>query len=239
MRPRYNRSCTPENRNSFTTDDSGYDSRPSSPLTALVEDERFHPQSLEEFKSLYRAPCHSLHEPHAFNKFCMPQSQDRFKDVPKCDHCLYSGIHNLSWSARFLKFEVFVAELKLQGCRGLEAIYDVTALDAAGNSALHYAAAGGASFDHFWALIKAGANPYQINTGGQLFLHCLRPHIKNAGSDSFDIDLLDLFNANLINLLNTFQPKGAFKWRDNAGMTPLDALAVNFGDNEIRDDTYR
>jgi len=159
---------------------------------------------------------------------------ERFKDTAAtCTHCLYSGIHNLSWSARYLKLEVFKAELKLDG------IYDVSALDMVGNSALHYAASGGAGFEHFAALIKAGANPYQINTAGQLFLHCLRPYIKQTGSEDLDENLAAVFHADLINLLNSFQPKGAFRWRDNEGRTVLDAIASNIMDTGIRAQMFR
>jgi ankyrin repeat protein len=132
-----------------------------------------------------------------------------------------------------LKLEVFQLELQLNG------FYDPTSLDAAGNSALHYAASGGAGFDQFAALIKVGCNPYQINTAGQLFLHCLRPYIKRPGSDAVDENLIALFNADLINLLNCFQPKGAFRWRDNEGRTVLDALASNITDAEMRAQTFR
>jgi ankyrin repeat protein len=141
----------------------------------------------------------------------------------------------LSWSAsaRYLKLGVFKAELKLK------TKYDVTALDKAGNSALHYAAAGGASFDHFSTLIRAGVNPYQINTAGQLFLHCLRPHLRDIGFLGLDGNLIAVFHADLVNLLNTFQPKGAFRWRDNEGRTVLDALASNIKDIELRTQTFR
>jgi hypothetical protein len=43
----------------------------------------------------------------------------------------------------------------------------------------------------------------------------------------------------LIDLLNAFQPKGAFRWRDNEGRTVLDALASNIKDTEIRTQTFR
>jgi hypothetical protein len=117
--------------------------------------------------------------------------------------------------------------------------YDITALDKVGNSALHYAAAGGASYDHFAALIEAGVDPYQLNTAGQLFLHCLRPHIRDIGVEGFNEELVAVFHADLINLLNRFQPQCAFRWRDNEGRTVLDALASNVKDNEIRTRTFR
>jgi ankyrin repeat protein len=231
VRHLFNRSSSPEKR------DSGYASGRNSPLTPVVENARPHPSSLLEFKGLYRVSCQQLHEPPAIDPFYIPASRtmERFKETPTCSQCLYSSIHNLSWSAsaRYLKLEVFKADLKL------DSKYDITALDKAGNSALHYAASGGAGFEHFLALIQAGANPYQINTAGQLFLHCLRPHIREIGSEGFDDNLVAVFHADLVNLLNFFQPKGAFRWRDNEGRTVLDALASNIKDTEMRTRTFR
>jgi ankyrin repeat protein len=132
-----------------------------------------------------------------------------------------------------LKFEVFQSELLLDG------LYDSTDIDAAGNSALHYAASGGAGYEHFAALIDAGVNPWQINTAGQLFLHCLRPHLKQSGSENLDENLVTVFNTDLINLLNRFQPKGAFRWRDNEGRTVMDALESNITGAEMREQTRR
>jgi hypothetical protein len=221
-----NRSFTPENRNSTATNDSGYASGRNSPFNLLMEGERPNPRSLNEFRGLYRVPCPNLHEPQPYNEDYMPQPTGRFKNTENCPHCQYSGIHNLSWSAKQLKLEVFMTELKL------DVFYNVTDLDTAGNSALHYAAVGGANFEHFIALIQAGVNPYQLNTRGQLFLHCLRPQLKNIGSDSFDVHLLTAFNLNLVNLLNRFRLTGAFRWRDNEGMTAVDALALQINDSE-------
>jgi hypothetical protein len=223
----YNRSGTPEKR------DSGYGSGRSSPMTPLIEENRPSPRSVFEFKGLYRVPCQQLHEPGALNSFYSPKTRERFTDTATCSNCLYSAIHNLSWSARQMKLEVFQAELKLEG------IYDITALDMTGNSALHYAASGGAGSKHLDALIQAGADPCQVNSAGQLFLHCLRPHIKETNSGGFDGDLITAFNADLINLLNSFQHTGAFRWRDNDGRTVLDALASKITDEEIRTETFR
>jgi hypothetical protein len=227
----FNRSSTTEKR------DSGYASGRNSPLTLVVEDTQPNPLSSHEFKKLHRVPCQGLHEPPAIDPKWAPEAKtmERFKETPTCSQCLYSSIHNLSWSAsaRYLKLGVFKAELKLK------TKYDVTALDKAGNSALHYAAAGGASFDHFSTLIRAGVNPYQINTAGQLFLHCLRPHLRDIGFLGLDGNLIAVFHADLVNLLNTFQPKGAFRWRDNEGRTVLDALASNIKDIELRTQTFR
>ncbi len=227
----YNRSSTTKKR------DSGYASGRNSPLALVVEDTKPHPLSSHEFKTLHRVPCQRLHEPPAIDPKWAPEAErmERFKEIPTCSQCLYSSIHNLSWStsARYLKLGVFTAELKLK------TKYDVTAVDKAGNSALHYAAAGGASFEHFSTLILAGVNPCQINTAGQLFLHCLRPHFRDVGFHGFDGNHIAVFHADLVNLLNTFQPKGAFRWRDNEGRTVLDALASNIKDIELRTQTFR
>ena len=227
----FSRSSTTEKR------DSGYASGRNSPLTLVVEDTQPNPSSSHEFKKLHRVPCQWLHEPKAIDPKWAPEAKtmERYKETSTCSQCLYSSIHNLSWSAsaRILKLGVFKAELKLK------TKYDVTALDKAGNSALHYAAAGGASFDHFSTLIRAGVNPYQINTAGQLFLHCLRPHLRDIGFLGLDGNLIAVFHADLVNLLNTFQPKGAFRWRDNEGRTVLDALASNIKDIELRTRTFR
>jgi hypothetical protein len=155
-----------------------------------------HMGSLSEFNGLYRVPCPILHE---------PQSIVACRDLPTCQHCMYSGIHNLSWSSRYLKSEVFMSELKLVG------VYDVGAADAAGNSALHYAAAGGASFQTLTALVQAGTNPYQLNTAGQLFLHCLQPQFVDFFPTPYDKDQVSRFQEDLVNLFHTFHSKGAFR----------------------------
>lgn len=215
--------------------DSGYASGRNSPLAPSVDDTRPDPSSLLEFKGLYRVPCKWLHQPKPIVTFYIPDSKamERFKETPTCSQCLYSSVHNLSWSAQYLGLAVFKAELML------DTKYNIAALDKVGNSALHYAAAGGAGIEHFAALIQAGVNPWQINTAGQLFLHCLRPHIREIGSEGFDDNLVAMFHAGLIDLLNSFQPKGAFRWRDNEGRTVLDALASNIKDTEIRTQTFR
>lgn len=232
------RGVNTEKRSSAVTNDSGYESGRNSPYSLPGESDRLHPRSLNEFKGLHRVPCQSLHEPPSYNRNMAPP-QDQLKDRLTCIRCQYSGIHNLSWSARNLKLQVFQAELKLQGIEGLSAVYDVSALDLAGNSALHYAASGGAGFDYFVALIRAGVNPYQLNTAGQLFLHCLRPHIREPCSESLDTNLFALFKADLVNLLNAFQPKGAFRWPDNDGNTALDSLGSRILDDEIRTQIFQ
>lgn len=227
LRYMWNRSRDLEKR------DSGYESGRNSPSALVVE--KPHPSSLSEFKGLYRVACQRLHEPKpiVIHYAPDPKAMERFKETSTCFQCLYSSIHNLSWSAQYLALGVFKSELRL-GER-----YQIAMLDRVGNSALHYAASGGAGFEHFAALINAGADPYQINTAGQLFLHCWRPHLREIGSEGFDDSLVAMFHAGLIDLLNTFQLKGAFRWRDNEGRTVLDALASNIKDPEIRTETFR
>jgi hypothetical protein len=134
--------------------------------------------------------CFTLHEPH---------DKTKFKDIPLCTYCRYASIHNLGWSARYLKLEVFSSELKLSE------VYDLAALDAAGNTALHYAAAGGAGLQHLKALIGAGVNPYIANTAGELFIYCLRP------LQPFTLEPnSDCLNGNdLVHLLELLEPQRA------------------------------
>jgi hypothetical protein len=228
---RYNRSCTPEHRKSSASTgsirDSGYASGRNSPFPLYVEN--IHSSSLKEFHGLYRVPCSALHQP-----------EDRFKDVPSCPRCHYSGVHNLSWSALQLKFEVFEAETRLQGFDGHNKVYDFAAVDAAGNSGLHYAAAAGAGLDVFSALMNSGVDPYRINTAGQLFLHCLRPSINTPDGEKAT-DTVE-FQLELINFLNSLQPlvgKCAFRWRDNEGRTALDSYALQIQDTSLREQTLR
>jgi len=200
----------------FTTEtrDSGYVSGFTSCIS-FGDVSNINPRSLEEFNGLYRVACGTLHEPH---------SKAQWKDIPTCNYCRYSSIHNLGWSARYLKLEVFSLELELSG------IYDPGALDAAGNTALHYAAASGAGFKHLKALIDAGVNPYAANTAGELFIYCLRPlqpFTLEPNSDCFDGD-------DLIHLLELLQPQLAFDWRDNDGQTIMHALALKMTDRELK-----
>jgi len=172
-------------------------------------------QSLKEFNGLYRVACHTLHE---------PQSKAQCKDIATCTYCRYSSIHNLAWSARYLKYEVFLSELKLEG------VYDFCALDAAGNSALHYAAAGGAGYQHLKALIDAGVDPYIANTAGELFIYCLRPiepFTLEPNSDCLKSD-------DLIKLLKLLQHDRVHDWRDNDGQTIMHALALKITEPELR-----
>ncbi|KAH7357027.1 hypothetical protein BKA65DRAFT_548411 [Rhexocercosporidium sp. MPI-PUGE-AT-0058] len=228
----FNRSVSPDNRLSTGSPrDSGYASGRSSLLVPIAEDTPPHPESVSEFNGLYRVPCHGLHEPQPSDNPRAPQYKDIFKNTAACDHCLYSGIHNLSWSVQHLTLQEFQAELSR------DKLYDILAVDAAGNTALHYAAAGGASYEHFLALIEAGVNPYQINTVGQLFLHCMWPRPDSPGGTS-----ITLFTFDLVNLLNSLEPRGAvaaLRWRDNEGRTVLDAIAAQITSHDITTQTFQ
>jgi hypothetical protein len=191
----------------FTSDtkDSGYISGLTSSVS-LSDGSNIHPRSLEEFNGLYRVACSALHE---------PRSKGQWKDIATCNHCQYSSIHNLGWSARYLKLEVFTLELDLP-------IYDVSAVDAAGNTALHYAAAGGAGLKHLRALINAGVDPCAANSAGELFVYCLRPlqpFTLEPNADCFD-------HYDLIQLLDLLRPSLDFDWRDNEGQTIMHALSL-------------
>jgi ankyrin repeat protein len=198
----------------YNTDDSGYATGHTSCLT-LDQVRQMNIQSLKEFNGLYRVACHTLHE---------PQSKAQCKDIATCTYCRYSSIHNLAWSARYLKLEVFLSELKLEG------VYDFCALDAAGNSALHYAAAGGAGYQHLKALIDVGVDPYIANTEGELFIYCLRPiepYTLEPNSDCLKSD-------DLIKLLKLLQHDRVFDWRDNDGQTIMHALALKITEPELK-----
>jgi hypothetical protein len=203
----------------YNTDDSGYATGHTSCLT-LDQVRQMNIQSLKEFNGLYRVACHTLHE---------PQSKNQCKDIATCTYCRYSSIHNLAWSARYLKLEVFLSELRLEG------VYDFCALDAAGNSALHYAAAGGAGYQHLKALIDVGVDPYIANTAGELFIYCLRPiepFTLEPNSDCLKSD-------DLIELLKLLQHDQVFDWRDNDGQTIMHALALKITEPELKAKIFR
>ena len=198
----------------YNTDDSGYATGHTSCLT-LDQVRQMNIQSLKEFNGLYRVACHILHE---------PQSKNQCKDIATCTYCRYSSIHNLAWSARYLKLEVFLSELKLEG------VYDFCALDAAGNSALHYAAAGGAGYQHLKALIDVGVDPYIANTAGELFIYCLRPiepFTLEPNSDCLKSD-------DLVKLLKLLKHERVLNWRDNDGQTIMHALALKITEPELK-----
>ncbi|KAE8444619.1 hypothetical protein EG329_014367 [Mollisiaceae sp. DMI_Dod_QoI] len=114
-------------------------------------------------------------------------------------------------------------------CR-LIGVYEFDARDAAGNTALHYAAAGGGNFLHLKALIDAGVDAYAANTAGELFIHCLRP------LQPFTLELNSdcLKGDDLIRLLQLLEPERVFGWRDNNGQTILHALALKIADPELK-----
>jgi hypothetical protein len=205
----------------FTTEtaDSGYASGFGSCLT-VDQVRQIHSQSLREFNGLYRVACHILHE---------PRGKAQCKDIASCTYCQYSSIHNLGWSARYLKLEVFLSELRL------DEVYDFGALDAAGNTALHYAAAGGAGFKHLKALIDAGVDPYAANTAGELFIYCLRPLQPFTLEPNSDC----LKGDDLINLLELLQPERLCDWRDNNGQTVLHTLALKITEPELKEKIFR
>jgi hypothetical protein len=198
----------------YNTDDSGYATGHTSSLT-LDQVRQMNIQSLKEFNGLYRVACHILHE---------PQSKAQCKDISTCTYCRYSSIHNLAWSARYLKLEVFLSELRLEG------VYDFCALDSAGNSALHYAAAGGAGYQHLKALIDVGVDPYIANTAGELFIYCLRPIEPFTLEPNSDC----LRSDDLIRLLKLLKHDRVFDWRDNDGQTIMHALALKITEPELK-----
>jgi ankyrin repeat protein len=201
------------------TEDSGYASGFGSCLT-IDQVRQIHSQSLREFNGLYRVACHILHE---------PRGKAQCKDIASCTYCQYSSIHNLGWSARYLKLEVFLSELRL------DEVYDLSALDAAGNTALHYAAAGGAGFKHLKALIDAGVDPYAANTAGELFIYCLRPLQPFTLEPNSDC----LKGDDLMNLLELLQPEQLCDWRDNNGQTILHTLALKITEPELKGRIFR
>lgn len=198
-----------------STHDSGYGSGFGSCWT-LDDVRKINSQSLREFNGLYRVACQHLHE---------PRGKAELRDIQTCSHCRYSSIHNLGWSARYLKLEVFLSELKLEG------VYDFGGIDAAGNTSLHYAAAGGASFRYLKALIDNGADPYAANTAGELFIYCLRPlqpFTLEPNSDCLKSD------EDLMNLLNLLDLQRVQHWRDNDGQSILHALYSKISDPHLR-----
>jgi ankyrin repeat protein len=171
-------------------------------------------EPLTEIRGPYRVDCHTPHEP----KF--PSEYRRMKP---CNACRYSNIHNLAWISSCLTLNKFEGELRI------ERLYDFEALDAAENSALHYAAASGASYAHLKALILAGVPPHQQNTSKQNFLHCLPPY--DIGADDWDPNY---FNVNLIGLLELLEPKDIFGQQDNDGQTVLHVLTLHITNPEVR-----
>jgi hypothetical protein len=205
---------------SFADSDSGYQSGRRTPSTLRSRDSLIsHPESLTEFRGLYKVTCYVPHE---------HKLPGRYRETHPCHFCGCSSIHTLAWSANRLRLQDFEAELRS------EDLYDIQALDAAGNSALHYAAASGASYAHLKALIDAGVPVYARNTANQNFLHCLRP--CDAGTKSCSVDC---FKLGLIKLLELIEPKVAFGQQDNDGQTILHVLASYITIPELRERTFK
>ncbi len=207
----------------FADNDSGYYSGHSgrgTPSTLHLRDSLMsHPDSLTEFRGLYRIACYTLHEPKSF---------DQHMETQHCQFCGCSSIHILAWLANRLKLDEFKAELKSMDLQNIQA------LDAAGNSALHYGAISGASYAHLKALMDAGVPLYERNTANQNFLHCLRR--CDDGAESFG---LDCYQHGLVNLLEFFQLQNGLGQQDNDGQTVLHVLASHIIEPELRDQTFK
>jgi hypothetical protein len=208
--------------------DSAYgDSRPPTLSGCNEEHIELHPNSLTEFGGLNRTLCYDLHEHHRYGAL-RSQPQEEFR-LQTCSWCLHTEFHTLSWSASSLQLEIFKTELqRIKSELEREITIDgagssyVLSLDSANNSSLHYAAAGGANFEHIDLLVQLGINPFQLNTTGQLFLHCWRPQFKSS-IHSFDQNL-SLALCRDINHLFELLPSEFFRWRDDKGNTVLDSL---------------
>lgn len=87
--------------------------------------------------------------------------------------------------------------------------------------------------------MRAGVNPYQMNTEGQLFLHCLRP---NDTMGAFALQLLSINLVNTLNYLNYTDSDATFaslRWRDNEGRKFLDTLATHIPDSDMKNQLFR
>lgn len=208
--------------------DSGYgDSRP--PTLSVCDEEyiELDPNSLTEFGGLNRTLCYHLHEQHRYGAL-RSQSQEEV-GLKTCSWCLHTDFHNWSWSASGLQLETFKTELQrikseLQRqitSDGAGSSY-LLSLDSANNSSLHYAASGGANFEHIDLLVQLGINPFQLNTTGQLFLHCWRPQFKSS-MHLFDQNLSSALFKDIHHLLKVLPPE-AFRWRDDNGNTFLESI---------------
>jgi hypothetical protein len=200
----------------YADSDSGYQSG-GTPSIRFRDSLVSQVESPAELDRPYRITCYAIHEP----KF-----PDEYRETQPCTACRYSNTHNLASIGNYLRLQQFKEELRLD-------FYKIKDIDAAGNSALHYAAAFGASYAHLNALIDAGVPPYQLNTANQNFLHCLRP--CNAGLDGWD---LDSSKFNLTTLLNRLE-KFIFGQQDNDGQTVLHALASHVTEPELREQIFK
>jgi hypothetical protein len=212
----------PSIRHSIKGDDSGYHSgrgassmRRSSSIMSQAESHREFVQT--EPDMLYRVACHELHEP----KF-----PGEGRDMPPCIICHYSNTHNLASIAKNLMVDEFKNELHL-------GVYDIMDIDAAGNSALHYAAAFGASYIHLSALIDAGVPPYQRNTANQNFFHCLRS--LGVSSEGYNLSSI---KASLFKLFEQLD-SSILGQQDNDGQTVLHMLASQITEPELREQTFK
>jgi hypothetical protein len=207
--------------------DSAYgDSRPPTLSGCDEEHVELNPNSLTEFGGLNRTLCYHLHEHHRYGALrSQPQEELGLKT---CSWCLHTAFHNLSWSASGLQLEAFKTELRrikseLQRQITIDGAGSyLLSLDSANNSSLHYAAAGGANFEHIDLLVQLGINPFQLNTTGQLFLHCWRPQFKSS-MHLFDQNLSSAFFKDINHLLKVLPPE-AFRWRDDNGNTFLESI---------------
>jgi hypothetical protein len=151
----------------------------------------------------------------------------QYRDFPPCRKCGFSKVHNLAAFASCLPFAEFKAEMDLMNSLELQAV------DAAGNTALHFAAAAGASVSHLKALIDAGVPYSRQNTGKQNFLHCLRPARFRSQSCN-----QDCFEMGLDQLLKSLDPKLVFDHQDNNGRTVIQALASHINNGLSRQSTF-
>jgi hypothetical protein len=205
----------------FADDDSGYYSGRGTPSTRYWRDSLMSQvESPTRWNRHYSIDCHTLHEP----KF-----PDEYRGVPPCSACGFSNIHNLGWVGNDLSLPEFVDELRSD----FYTFKAIVHIDAAGNSALHYAAASGASFAVLNALIDAGVPPYQLNTANQNFFHCLTP--CKVGFDDWN---LDGAKNNLIKLLGRLDAKIKGQ-QDNDGQTVLHALASHITEPVLREETFK
>lgn len=202
-------------------DDSGYYSGRKTPSTKQWRDSLISQVELPpEFERPCRIDCRTLHQ---------PQWPDVYKQIPPCAECRYSNTHNLASIGPHLRLQEFQDELCLQDT------YKIKDIDAAGNSALHYAAASGASYAHLIALIDAGVPPGWLNTANQNFLHCLRPCI--VGFDGWDLESEKFNLEKLLDRLDCLDRKILFQ-QDNDGQTVLHALASHITEPELRDKIF-
>jgi len=207
-----------EQSSPFADNDSGYHSGRGTPST-LRDSIVSYPESLAEFRQLYRVACYTLHE---------PLHPKQHREIQSCQTCGCSSIHVLAWSSNYFELHEFAAELESMD------LQDIGALDRAGNSALHYAAISGASCAHLGLLMDAGVPIYARNTANQNFLHCLR--CRDAG---FESNTLDCYQHGLSNFIKSIDEEKIFGQQDNDGRTVLHVFALHIVEPELRDKTFK